>query len=334
MKAFYKETGIGTLCGLLGKSRQAFYDHGWRAEQQALDEGLVLDLVRQQRKNIPGAGGRKLFHLLQGQWQQHGIQLGRDQFFDLLRRHDLLIRRRKKYAVTTHSRHWLKKHPNLAMTLLVEQAEQLWVSDITYILVGDKFGYLMLITDAYSRQIVGYAFSPSLSAAFCVQALQQALAERQFPERPLMHHSDRGIQYCSKAYVDTLSNHPCQISMTQNGDPYENAMAERVNGILKQEWKLDQTFSSFEQAKAAIKQAIYHYNHSRPHASCDYLTPVQAHQQKGPLIKRWKNKSKNKKTSTIYNAIDLPRWFGFTFVKPPQDLFLSCKASQGLSLNL
>ena len=337
MKAFYQDTGLGRLCGLLGKTRQAFYDHQWRADQHALDEGLVVDLVRQQRKDTPGAGGRKLFHLLQPAWQRHAVDLGRDQFFDLLRRHDLLIRRRKKYATTTDSKHWLKKHPHLAANLVVLEAEQLWVSDITYLPVADKFGYLMLITDAYSRKIVGYEFSPSLSASFCVQALQQALTNRQYPNRPLMHHSDRGIQYCSKAYVDTLTNNGCQISMTQNGDPYENALAERINGILKQEWKLDQTFPTFEQAKAAVENAVYHYNHSRPHASCDYLTPVQAHGQTGPLVKRWKNrknKSKNKKANPIFNIIDLPRWFGFTFVKPPQDLFLSCKAIQGLSLNL
>jgi len=318
----------------LGKTRQAFYDHRGRADQQALDDGLIVDTVRCQRQKTPGIGGRKLFHLLEEQWQKHGIQLGRDQFFDLLRQHDLLIRRRKKYAITTNSKHWLKKHPNLMGNLVIKEAEQGWVTDITYVSVADKFGYLMLLTDMYSHKIVGHAFSPSLSASFCVQALQQALNNRQFPDRPLLHHSDRGIQYCSKAYVDVLIHHGCQISMTQNGDPYENAMAERINGILKQEWKLDQTFADFEQAKTAVEHAIYHYNHSRPHASCDYLTPIQAHQQTGPLLKRWKNKSKNKKPNTVFNIIDLPRWFGFTFVKPPQDLFSSCKAIQGLSLNL
>jgi len=334
MKAFYQETGLGVLCGLLGKSRQAFYDHQWRADQQALNEGLVVDLVRHQRKDTPGAGGRKLFHVLQEHWQGHGIHLGRDQFFTILRHHELLIRRRKKYVTTTDSKHWLKKYPNLAKDLKVEQAEQLWVSDITYIAVADKFGYLMLITDAYSRKIVGYQFSQSLSAAFCVNGLKQALACRQFPERKLMHHSDRGIQYCSKAYVDVLLLHPCKISMTQNGDPYENALAERVNGILKQEWKLDQTFPSFEQAKTAIDNAIYHYNNSRPHASCDYLTPIQAHQLNGTLRKRWKHMSKNKKRRPIFNLNTIPRLFGVTFVKPPQDLFLSRKALAGLSLNL
>jgi len=334
MKAFYQDTGLGQLCGLLGKSRQAFYDHLWRADRQALQEGLVVDLVRQQRRLTPGAGGRKLIHLLREQWQQHGIQLGRDQFFGLLRRQDLLIRRRKKYVTTTQSRHWLKKYPNLAAGLIPEKAEMLWVSDITYIAAGGRFCYLILITDAYSRKIVGYQLSESLSAAFCVKALEQALAQRQFPQRQLMHHSDRGIQYCSQAYVNVLNGNKCQISMTQNGDPYENALAERLNGILKQEWSLDQNFDSFEQAQSAIDYAVYHYNHSRPHASCDYLTPVQAHSQNGTLTKRWKPMSKNYKINACININTAPRLFGLTFVKPPQDYVFSSKALVGLSLNL
>lgn len=333
MKAFYQNTGLKVFCGLLGKSRQAFYDHQWRADGQALNEGLLLDLVHNQRKDIPGAGGRKLLHLLEEQLHKHDIHLGRDQFFTLLRRHDLLIRRRKKYITTTDSRHWLKKHPNLAAELRVERAEQLWVSDITYISIDNKFGYLVLITDAYSRKIVGYQFSPSLNATFCVKALEQALATRQFPHRPLMHHSDRGIQYCSQAYVSVLQSNNCQISMTQNGDPYENALAERVNGILKQEWKLDQTFDSFEHAQNTIDHAIHHYNHSRPHASCDYQTPCQAHQMEGPLNKRWKPKSKNK-PMPYFNINKAFRIFGVTFVKPPQDAFSGCKVHAGLSLNL
>lgn len=333
MKAFYHKAGLSKLCGLLGKSRQAFYDHQRRADHQALQEGLVVDLVRRQRQDTPGVGGRKLLHMLQEPWQKHGLHLGRDQFFTLLRRHDLLIRRRKKYATTTNSRHWLKKYPNLSAGMSINGAEQLWVSDITYISIGGKFGYLMLITDAYSRKIVGYQLSQSLNAAFCVSALQQALARRQYPERQLMHHSDRGIQYCAQAYVNVLLENKCHISMTQNGDPYENALAERVNGILKQEWKLDQTFDSFEHAQAAIDDAVYHYNHSRPHASCDYLTPVQAHNQNGTLAKRWKPMSKNK-TQQYFNINSAPRLIGVTFVKPSQDVIWACKAGAGLSLNL
>lgn len=333
MKAFYQNRGLKVLCGLLGKSRQAFYEHQWRSDQQALNEGLIVDLVHCQRQLTPGVGGRKLLHLLHEQWEKHNISVGRDQFFHLLRQHDLLIRRRKKYVVTTHSKHWLKKHPNLANTLTINQAEQLWVSDITYISIGNKFGYLMLITDAYSRKIVGYQLSPNLSASFCVTALENALKTREFPSRLLMHHSDRGIQYCSHNYVNTLQRYKCTISMTQNGDPYENALAERVNGILKQEWNLDQTFDTFEQAQKAIQNAIYHYNHSRPHASCNYLTPVQTHKLSGQLPKRWKHKSKNL-TNPIFNIKTAPRLFGVNHVKPTKDLFLQCKSVLGLSLNL
>lgn len=333
MKAFYRDIGLGKLCGLLGKSRQAFYEHLWRSDQQALQEGLVVDLVRDQRRLTPGAGGRKLLYLLSERWEQHGIQLGRDQFFALLQRNDLLIRRRRKYVATTQSKHWLKKYPNLAANVVPQQAEELWVSDITYIAVGGRFCYLILITDAYSRKIVGYQLSESLSTAFCVKALQHALAQRQFPDRQLMHHSDRGVQYCSQAYVEVLKNNHCQISMTQNGDPYENALAERVNGILKQEWSLDQTFATFEQAQKAIDHAIYHYNHSRPHASCDYLTPHQAHLKNGTLTKRWKPMSKNF-VKTNFNLNTASRLIGVTFVRPSQDIIMTCKAGAGLSLNL
>jgi len=333
MKAFYQNTGLSRLCGLLGKSRQAFYEHHWRHDQQALDEGLVLDLVRTQRRLTPGVGGRKLMHLLAAQWQNHGIQMGRDQFFDLLGRHDLLIRRRKKYIQTTNSKHWLRKYPNLSQGIFVDRAEQLWVSDITYIALSDRFAYLMLLTDAYSRKIVGYQLSPSLNAAFCVKALEQAMAQRQFPQRPLMHHSDRGLQYCSQAYVCVLEQHLCSISMTQNGDPYENALAERINGILKQEWQLDRTFASFDEAQAAVDHAIHHYNHSRPHASCDYLTPVQAHAQNGTLPKRWKPMSKNK-SNPYFNINSAIRLIGVCPVKPKQDVLKSCQVPSGLSLNL
>lgn len=153
----------------------------------------------------------------------------------------------------------------------------------------------MLITDAYSRKIVGYKLSPSLHAAFCVEALKQALKERTYLDQELMHHSDRGLQYCSTDYTALLMKHNVNISMTQNGDPYENAIAERINGILKQEWQLDQTFASFEHAQQTVNKAIHQYNHYRPHASCDYLTPSQAHQKNGPLPKRWKPKVKEQK---------------------------------------
>lgn len=291
MKSVYPEVGLGTWCGLFGKSRQAYYERRWHVERRALQRGLILDLVRQERKKVPGEGARKLLFVLKPLLALHGIQIGRDRFLALLRQENLLIHTRPRRARTTDSKHWLRKYPNLAKDVVVEQAEQLWVSDITYIRLRDCFAYLILITDAYSRRIMGYEFSLSLDAAFCVMALRQALQARQFPERALMHHSDRGVQYCSAIYVEVLQQHHIQISMTQNGDPYENALAERMNGILKVEFGLDATFDSFEQAEEIIRQSIHHYNSSRPHASCNYLTPQQAHQQQGALKKRWKPKA-------------------------------------------
>lgn len=321
MKDFYRDHGLEVLCGLLGKSRQAFYDHRWRQDRQALNAALVLDLVRQQRAETPGIGGRKLLHRLQPELEKHHLPLGRDRFFELLAEHNLLIRRRKKYTTTTQSRHRFKKYPNQTHTVSVERPEQLWVSDITYLSLRGGYCYLTLITDAYSRKIVGYRLSPTLHASACVEALEMALRTRQHPDQPLMHHSDRGIQYCSEAYTDILKKHDLQISMTENGDPYENALAERINGILKQEWSLDQTFASFEPAAKAVEKAIYYYNHARPHASCDYLTPVQAHAQTGPLKKRWKPRVKERLIP------DSP-------VKPKADVARSCQVQSGLSLNL
>lgn len=299
MKAFYQDLGLEVLCGLLGKTRQAFYDHRRRQDRQIVNESLLVELVREQRKQTPGIGGRKLFYLLEDEIMNHHFSIGRDRFFEVLGKNDLLIRRRKKYATTTQSRHWLKKYPNLTENRPVDKPEQLWVSDITYLYTDRGFCYLTLITDAYSRKIVGYKLSPSLHATFCVEALKDALKERMYPDHELMHHSDRGLQYCSMSYTELLKKHNVLISMTQNGDPYENAMAERINGILKQEWKLDQTFNSFEHAQQTVHTAIHQYNQYRPHASCDYLTPSQAHQKTGTLPKRWKPKVKERKSVSM-----------------------------------
>jgi transposase InsO family protein len=168
-------------------------------------------------------------------------------------------------------------------------AEQVWVSDITYITINGPpdFVYLALITDLYSHQIMGFHLSQRLRAKMCLAALRMALRQRQYPEHLLIHHSDRGVQYCCGDYVEDLQKAQIHISMTQNGSPYENPVAERVNGILKQELGLNQIFESYAQAVNAAAQAVYKYNHLRPHASCNYLTPVQAHQQQGSLPKRW-----------------------------------------------
>jgi len=238
---------------------------------------------------MPRLGTRKLHYLLVPQLQQHGIKLGRDQLFDLLAKHKLLIRQRKRKVITTNSRHWMRKFPNLVGELVVTRPEQLWVSDITFIRLGNQWGYLSLITDAYSRQIMGYCFRTDMSAQGCIEALQMALHNRSYPLAVLIHHSDRGAQYCCADYVKLLQDNNISISMTENGDPYENALAERMNGIIKGEFNLYESHVGFEATKSLIATSIKTYNQQRPHGSCDMLTPDAAHEKNGILKRTWKN---------------------------------------------
>jgi len=241
---------------------------------------------------MPRIGTRKLHYMLQEKLGLHGITAGRDKLFDLLADYGLLVRRRKRKRVfTTNSSHPFKKYPNLIKELQAERPNCLWVSDITYISLEDKFCYLSLVTDAYSRNITGYCLYPTLQQEGPLLALQNALAILGGkPGKPLIHHSDRGLQYCSTKYITLLEDNSITISMTEKGDPYENAIAERVNGILKEEFGLDGEFKNFEQAKAAVDHAVHTYNNLRPHASCNYLTPQAAHQLTGAIPRRWKPK--------------------------------------------
>ena len=292
MKQYYPEVGIGKLCDLFGKTRHAWYDNQWRQYDDFLKEEIIIQLVLEIRKNLPAVGTRKLVYLLQPKLTEHRLSAGRDYLFDLLADHKLLIRTRKRKATTTDSRHWMHKYENLVRGMIIDRPEQLWVSDITFIRLINGFVYLSLVTDAYSRKIVGYSLQKNLLAAGCVSALQMALSNRMDKDSALMHHSDRGSQYCCKDYVSLLCNNNIKISMTKNGDPYENALAERVNGIIKTEFSLYSSQFGFHETSALIDQAITSYNDLRPHASCDYLTPTEAHKRTGILPKRWKNYSK------------------------------------------
>lgn len=287
MQKVYPREGLGTLCGLFGYSRQAYYKHRKRREKERIQTGIIVDEVLRVRQKIPRIGGRKLFFMLRESLLRHGIGIGRDKFFTVLRVNDLLIKPRKKRVVTTMSKHYFRKYPNLIENLIVNGPNQLWVSDITYIKVNGKWHYVIFITDAYSKRVIGFNVGKTADADFCIQALKQALEQWTDRQGPLIHHSDRGIQYCSFAYTGKLKDHQIQISMTQNGDPRENAIAERVNGIFKGDFLMDKHFDTFEQAKREIKQMVRNYNELRPHASCDFLTPEQAHQMTGPLPKRW-----------------------------------------------
>lgn len=292
MKEDYPTTGIATLCRLFGKTRHAYYDALWRKENNLVKEDIIVQEVISVRKDLPALGTRKMHHVLQPILASHNIRIGRDYLFDLLAEHRLLIRSRKRKVITTDSRHWMYKYSNLIKTVTITRPEQVWVSDITYIKIIHQWGYLSLITDAYSRKIMGYNFQSDLSAEGCVAALKMALDNRGSNEQ-LIHHSDRGSQYCSQQYVKLLLENKIAISMTENGDPYENALAERMNGILKSEFNLYNTQMGFEQTRNLISKTINAYNKLRPHASCDYMTPEEAHLKSGNMKKRWKNYNRN-----------------------------------------
>jgi transposase InsO family protein len=289
MKQDYPDVSKEVLCRLFGKTRHAYYDYQWRHQAASLKDEVILQLVNTIRKTLPRLGTRKLQVLLAVELIAHKIEVGRDYLFDLLEEHKLLIRQRKRKVFTTDSRHWMRKYANLTLLLVISRPEQLWVSDMTYIKVQNQWGYLSLITDAFSRKIMGYCFRSDMLAQGCVEALQMAITNRSYGGQSLVHHSDRGAQYCCKDYVDLLGSKKIAISMTEKGDPYENALAERMNGIIKGEFNLYSSQLNFEQTYERIVKSIAAYNEVRPHSSCDYLTPDQAHQTLTPLKKRWKN---------------------------------------------
>ncbi len=289
----YPDISKEVLCRLFGKTRHAYYDHQWRQQDHSLRDEIILQLVRKIRLELPRLGTRKLLLLLKPELVSHQIDVGRDYLFDLLNEHKLLIRRRKRRVFTTDSRHWMRKYSNLVTQVVITRPEQVWVSDITYIRMQNQWGYLSLVTDAYSRKIMGFGFRNDLSALGCLQALQMAFDNRSHGRHTLIHHSDRGCQYCCKEYVDLLGSRNIAISMTERGDPYENALAERMNGIIKEEFNLYSSNDSFEATYARIAASITAYNEIRPHSSCDYLTPYQAHQKEGELKKRWKKYPRN-----------------------------------------
>lgn len=288
---------MSSLCTLLGYTRQAFYKYQQQHQKQALETELLLQQVLKIRQLQPQIGTRKLMVLLGDFMKDHNIELGRDGLFDLLREHRLLVRKRKRKAHTTFSRHWYSKYPNLIKGMEPRCANELWVSDITYIPLKERFGYLSLVTDAYSRKIVGHFLSATLEAWGSVNALKMAIKNASGIQG-LIHHSDRGIQYCCNDYVKVLKTKSIGISMTENGDPYENAIAERVNGILKEEL-LQRRYNTLEEATKSVTAAITIYNTLRPHASCNMLTPQQAHLQTGPLRKHWKNYYATKQKEVI-----------------------------------
>ncbi|MDH3652255.1 MAG: IS3 family transposase [Saprospiraceae bacterium] len=273
------------LCGLFGNSRQAWYKKQKTIFRRAVEEQLIIDMVCDVRKEMPRIGGRKLAKIL----ADNKMIIGRDALFNILARNGLLVRRRRNRIKTTQSYHWLRKYRNLIKGLKLTGPHQLWVSDITYIKTVEEVLYLFLITDAYSKKIIGYRLADTLEARHAIAALKMALKQKPKGIQYLIHHSDRGVQYCCNDYVKLLRKAEIQISMTEDGDPLDNPIAERVNGILKDEWLYEVDNLDSMTARSYIPQIINIYNNKRPHLSIDMLTPHKAHQMQGEIKRRWKN---------------------------------------------
>lgn len=258
-------------------SRQNFYKKRNARHRQAVNEGLVKEMVSTERAMQPRLGGQKLHGLLREKLRGCGVNLGRDRFFEVLRRQGLLLEPLPRAPRTTCSGHSLPVFENLVKGMKVERPDEVWVSDITYVRTREGFGYLSLITDMGSRKIVGYHLGTTLETKETLKALRMALKAKTTGALPI-HHSDRGCQYCSHEYVKVLQAHQMPISMTEEHHCAENAMAERVNGILKQEYYLNDEFRTMEQARRAVEEAVCLYNTRRPHRSLKYQTPEKVHQ--------------------------------------------------------
>ena len=274
------------LCGLFGLTRQAWYAATRRQEKLGFQATIVLEEVRRLRKQVAGLGTTKLYEIMQDFLTSHQIKLGRDRLHNLLKTNGLLLTKKRSRVKTTDSDHDLEKYPNRVKELKPDGVGQLWVSDLSYIRAGIGFAYLSVVMDAYSRKIIGWSFHKTLEAKGPVAALEMALKTREQSDQPLIHHSDRGVQYCSGGYVSRLRQAKITISMTESGDPNENALAERVFRTLKEEFHL-RGFPTYGMAATAIEQAIGAYNSVRPHASLGYQTPDQAHQGQGHQLLKW-----------------------------------------------
>lgn len=276
---------IGDLCELFGVTKQAYYQGIKATYKEVAEDSVIIEMVCDLRKKCPSVGTRKLQKMLKSNF---GVDCGRDRLFELLDREGMLLRRRCRKPRTTYSGHMLPVYPNIVKDIVPMRPNQVWVSDITYVKVDGTFMYLFLITDMYSRKIVGWALADDMCASHAVEALRMAIRQRKDKSVDTIHHSDRGSQYCSAEYVKELKKNNIRISMTENGDPRENAYAERVNGTIKNEYiKLMDIHG--ENASKIVATAISNYNNHRPHASIEWLTPSEAHLMEGPLDRKWKH---------------------------------------------
>lgn len=267
----------------LGYSRQYFYKLSKEHATLELTKQMVIDMVQKIRKQLPQLGTRKLHYMIKDELTSKQIKVGRDKLFSWLKEYDMLIHPKKRYVQTTNSKHWMKKYPNLIKKYLITEPEQVWVSDITYIKTEEGNCYLNLITDACSRKIMGYAIADNMETESMITALHMALKNKKDKLKSTIHHSDRGLQYCSALYVETATKNNMIMSMTENGDPYENALAERMNRTMKDEFGLGEVIKNKEIAKILAKEAVILYNNQRPHLSLQMKTPQQIHKKSRQL---------------------------------------------------
>ena len=297
MKSSFSHIGLAKLCGWFGLTRQAYYHDGWKGIDISIEEDVLLTQVATIRENHKRMGTRKLYEKLQPFMVEHQIKMGRDALFDLLSSNHMLVRKRTRRIQTTQSHHWLRKYTNLIHGFVPTAPNQLWVSDITYWKINGKYVYISFITDAFSRKVVGFHVAQTLETVETIQALRMALSglsERPESHPNLIHHSDRGVQYCSHDYVKLLQDYHIQISMTENGDPLENAIAERLNGIIKDEYLNDSAVKSIDEARIILTHAVYLYNEDRPHMSIGNQYPSLVHKQSLKTERLWKNYYKKK----------------------------------------
>lgn len=298
---------VTLACKLFDHHRQSFYQLKSDIEKDIANERRVLESVCEIRAEDPGIGAYKLWLMMRNIYGYEAV-MGRDRFYVLLRRHKLMLPP-PKVRHTTNSNHRYHKWKNLIKGISLNSANELWVADITYIWTAQGVCYLHLITDAYSHKIIGWVLTDTLKAAMSIEALQQAIDQAVQSTgnsclKGLIHHSDRGVQYCCDAYVEVLKSYGISISMTEDYKPTNNAIAERVNGIIKEEYVYrTHQFANQAQAKEVIGRYIQFYNNKRPHMSIGYKTPAMAHQEKGPQQKKWKKKKYDKKQETKENKI-------------------------------
>jgi putative transposase len=276
-------------CALFGIDRQVYYRTIKRRKHKQMCASKVVPMVLDIRQSMPRIGAKKLYYLLNVELKQ--LKIGRDKFMDILRANKLLIVPKRSYHITTNSHHRFRKHQNHILELQIQRPEQVWVSDITYIGKRENPFYLSLITDAYSKKIMGFNVADNMSTHSSLVALKNAVKQRQNKQLLLIHHSDRGIQYCANEYQNILDKNNIKCSMTQNSDPYENAVAERINGILKQEFNVDKFNQTLPIMKVLVKNAIEIYNQNRPHYSNYMLTPNQMHKQSQIKMRTYKTKN-------------------------------------------